>query len=79
MPVGSGYSPHVCTVGGVEYLPVVVEEIPSEAELDTEFEAVIRPRYPDLLDYSILTKGIELELVEGTMRVGRVVLSIGGD
>jgi hypothetical protein len=74
MPVGSGYSPHACTPGGQEYLPIVLHHVPPSATCNVEFEAVIELRYPDRLDYMVLTTGQEFDLVEGAKRVGRARL-----
>ena len=74
MPVDSGYSPHACTPGGQEYLPIVLLDVPDSATFNVEFEAVVQLRYPDRLDYSVLTSGHEFDLVEGVKRVGRARL-----
>lgn len=74
MPTGSGYSPHACTPGGQEYLPIVLHDVPSSAAFDTELEAVVELRYPARLDYSALIAGQGFDLVEGVKRVGRVWL-----
>lgn len=74
MPQGSGYSPHACTPGGQENLPVILHDVPSSAAFNTEFEAVVELRYPTRLDYSALISGQGFDLVEGVKRVGRVQL-----
>ena len=75
MPVDSGYSPHACTPGGEEYLPIILHDIPPKATFNVEFKAVIEFRYPDSLDYSILASGREFDLVEGGKRVGSARLA----
>ncbi len=76
MPEGSGYSPHACTPGGQEYLPVILEDVPPAA-LNEEFEAFIRLRYPERVDYSAVTSGNVFDLVEGVKRVGRARIISG--
>lgn len=70
MPVNSGYSPHGCTPGGHECLPLVMHDVPASASFNSEFEAVIEFRYPDRLDYAVLAKGYAFDLVEGSRRIG---------
>ena len=70
MPVDSGYSPHACTRGGQEYLPIILHNVPASADFNVEFEAVVELRYPDKLDYAAITSGERFELVEGAKRVG---------
>ncbi|KZN57962.1 hypothetical protein [Pseudoalteromonas luteoviolacea] len=76
MPEGSGYSPLACSVGGEEYLPIVLHNVPSAATLDTAFEASIEFLYPERLDYLILSSGLEFDLVEGVKRIGKARVQV---
>lgn len=71
MPEGTGYSPHACSIGGKEYLPIALHNVPHTAKLDFEFEASIEFLYFQRLDYSILTSGEEFNLIEGVKIIGK--------
>ena len=55
-------------------MPVVLRDVPPSAQLNREFVALVELRYPDRLDYSVLTSGQDFDLVEGQKRIGRARL-----
>ncbi len=69
MPVGTGYAPHFVPEGTEEYLAVRFLDVPEAALQGSHFEVSVQLIY-DSVDYSNLSKGVQIQIREGGNTVG---------
>jgi hypothetical protein len=75
VPVSDGYAPYLRAATLSTDLPARLNGIPSNGKYDTSYEVEIELSYHPKLDYSSLTEGSKVELVEGPKVVGEGIVT----